>query len=75
MVCPGPVAAAPIAEPLPPGGFTEEDFAAALVATFGPELGEQIHGWLTSEWRPWAREGWSRAERGFEFCKTVNASP
>ncbi|MFZ5669146.1 MAG: hypothetical protein ACOY4K_06605 [Pseudomonadota bacterium] len=69
------MAAEPIAEPLPPGGFTEEDFAAALVATFGPELGGDIHRWLMAEWRPWAREGWARAQRGSEFCRTVNKPP
>ena len=75
MVCPGPVAAEPIAEPLPPPGFTEEDFAAALVAAFGPELGQEVHGWLMARWRPWAREGWARANSGHDFCETVNAPP
>lgn len=75
MVCPGPVAAEPIAEPLPPGGFSEEDFAGALVDRFGADLGEAIHGWLMAQWRPWAREGWARADRAAAFCKTVNAPP
>lgn len=75
MVCPGIVAAEPIAEPLPPEGFTEEEFAAALVAAFGPDLGGRIHFWLMADWRPWSREMAARAERARRFCKTVNDLP
>lgn len=68
MVCPAAVNADPIAEPLPPAGFTEEAFVTGLVASLGPELAVEVHEWLMAKWRPWAREGWKRAERAHDWC-------
>jgi hypothetical protein len=66
------VAARPTAEPLPPAGFTEDDFAQALADRFGPDLGGEIHGWLMAGWRPWARQMAAQAQAGADWCAGLN---
>lgn len=75
VICPAPVAARPAAEPLPPEGFTKEDFAKALVAWFGPDLAEQIGAWFFAEHQPWARQMAAQALAGSEFCAKLNKPP
>lgn len=60
-------------EALPPEGFTEEAFVDALVAAFGPDLAIKIHAWLMSDWKPWAREGWTRVGVMKKFCDDLAA--
>ncbi len=75
VVCPAPVAVRPNSEPLPPAGFTEEDFAKALVAWFGPDTAGEIDEWLKARWRPWARQNAAQALAGAEFCAGLNKPP
>ena len=75
VVCPAPVAVRPTAEPLPPAGFTEEDFARALVAWFGPETACEIDEWFFAQHRPWARQNAVQALAGAQFCARLNRPP
>lgn len=73
MLCPGQVSAPLTAEPLPPDGFTQEDFTDAMVKAFGPDLGVDVVRWLLAQWRPWARDQAERAAGAKAFCDALAA--
>jgi hypothetical protein len=67
------VAADMAAEPLPPGGFTEQQMTDAIIGYFGPELGVEIIRWMNVTWPAWAREAATRADKASAFCKVLSA--